>query len=146
MHRIFVTGIVCGSLLFSALQCTSKDKGSPENDCLSQQPAKLKGLQFTGGRTESNVVHELWKIQCKLGNFYKSYTQKHPELTGTRMKVSFTAEFNGDALDISVVETDISDTNFVKTAVNIIEDSPFSYWGHQREDTDITYTFLLPRE
>lgn len=143
MHKFLITGIVCSSLLLPALNCSSKDKNSSKEDCLSQQPTKLKELQFTGSRTETNVIHELWKIQCKLRGFYKSYKQKHPELTGAKMKVNFTAEFNGDVLSIAVLQTDISDTGFVETALDIIGDSQLSYWGHKREDTDITYTFLL---
>lgn len=131
--KAFLPSAVCCCLVFGC---------GPENeagagDCLSQQPKDLKGLAVRGVRSRSNVVHELWKLICPIREYHRS---QKPQVAGS-MQVKLTVDYNGEVGAVQVLRSDIDDEQLKRRVVRILESAEFSYWGQEKDDTEVTYTF-----
>lgn len=136
--KFFVAAAVFCALL---LGCGNTENEKSKGDCLSQQPRDLKNLTVTGVRSRSNVVHELWKVICRMQAYHRA---EKSQIEGT-LKASFIVDFNGEMGRVEVLATNIEDQAFVQKIVALIDAAEFSFWGQEHDDTEVIYTFVFEK-
>lgn len=139
MCKTLVTVSVTSCLMLGCGGSKTETKGA---DCLSQQPKDLKRLTVEGVRSRANVVHELWKVICAVGD---QRARLFPEIEGT-VKVAFSVDFNGEMGRVEVINSTVNSEEFVRLIVRTLEGGEFSFWGQNRDDTQVTYTFEFDRK
>ena len=122
------------------LGCGKGKNDTGKGDCLSRQPKDLSGLTVSGVRSRSNVVHELWKLTCAMRAYHAA---ERADIKGM-IQVKFTVDFNGEIGHVEIVSADIDDKEFITRVIRILEAGEFSFWGAERDDTEILYTIRFP--
>ena len=124
-----VLAAACGSDAPSG--ASGKSKG-----CLENMPEKISGLKVTGARTEANVIRNMWPVVCQARALYRKRLNAHPGLKGT-LYLKLSVEFNGEIGPHSITRSTLSDKEFERTLLSLLQFMDFDPYGPQNTESEI---------
>ena len=139
-NRVLLTLAAAALIIFAA--CTPRPTTTAFNPrtCLDIIPEHVDGLQIlVGPRSTQNIIRDMVPPVCSAQALYRSLRSRDPELGPGQVTFRVTAEYTGEVVAVSVVETTIASDVFLRELRDFIMDSDFTPWARSDDDSVFIY-------